>query len=182
MTNTHEQRATMTEIPHSPHGSHGRFMQLLEPVSAQLLRYVYSLTRNADEAKDITNETIVVALEQLSTLKTEQAFKSWMFCIARRLFLQQVQRKKRYVDVKNLPDTRTESCSPEISMETHLLYQAMEKLPPDQREAITLFDITGLSLEEVRQIQGGSLSGVKSRLVRGRKKLSELLGVINDMH
>lgn len=177
-----EQQTSMTEIQAPSFDRHERFMQLLEPIGTKLLRYAYSLTRNADEAKDITNEAIVIALEQFPSLNNEQAFQSWIFCIARRLFLKAVKRKKRYVDVQNVPDDRPDPHSPETTMEAHLLYAALDKLPADQREAVVLFDITGLNLVEIQEIQGGSLSGVKSRLARGRKKLAELLGVINDMN
>ena len=49
------------------------------------------------------------------------------------------------------------------------------KLPPKQKEALVLYEITGLTLKEIREIQGGTLSGVKSRLKRGRNSLSELM-------
>lgn len=45
-----------------------------------------------------------------------------------------------------------------------------------------LFEIVGLSLNEIQTIQGGSLSGVKSRLVRGRKHLARIMGVENPTH
>ena len=61
-------------------------------------------------------------------------------------------------------------------MEVVLLYRALDELSASQREAVVLFEISGLSLEEVREIQGGSLSGVKSRISRGRQRLAELLG------
>ncbi len=51
----------------------------------------------------------------------------------------------------------------------------MASLPEKQREALALFEISGLSIEEVREIQGGSLSAVKMRLVRGREQLALLL-------
>jgi RNA polymerase sigma-70 factor (ECF subfamily) len=56
-----------------------------------------------------------------------------------------------------------------------LLYEALQKLPEEQREAIILFEISGFSLKEVQQIQGAGLSAVKSRIVRGKKKLARLL-------
>jgi RNA polymerase sigma-70 factor (ECF subfamily) len=60
-----------------------------------------------------------------------------------------------------------------------MLHAALGRLPGTQREAIVLFELAGLSLEDVREVQGGSLSGVKSRIVRGRRRLAELLGA-ND--
>ena len=45
------------------------------------------------------------------------------------------------------------------------------------RETVVLFDVSDLSLEEIRRIQGGTLSGVKMRLKRGRERLARVLGV-----
>jgi DNA-directed RNA polymerase specialized sigma24 family protein len=45
-------------------------------------------------------------------------------------------------------------------MEVEALYRAMKRLPEKQREAVSLYEISGFSLAEVQQIQGGSLSGV----------------------
>jgi RNA polymerase sigma-70 factor (ECF subfamily) len=56
-----------------------------------------------------------------------------------------------------------------------VLDRALARLPEKQREAVILFEISGFSLAEIREIQGGSLSGVKSRIVRGRDNLANLL-------
>jgi len=45
------------------------------------------------------------------------------------------------------------------------------KLPDKQREAIVLFELSGFSIEEIRELQGGTISGVKMRLKRGRNQL-----------
>ena len=49
--------------------------------------------------------------------------------------------------------------------------RALSGLPPVQREAIVLHDVEGFSVEEVGEMQGVTLSAVKSRLTRGREKL-----------
>jgi RNA polymerase sigma-70 factor (ECF subfamily) len=56
-----------------------------------------------------------------------------------------------------------------------VLHRPLDSLEERQRETVILFEISGLSLEEIRAIQGGSLSGVKSRLVRGRQRLAEVM-------
>jgi len=63
------------------------------------------------------------------------------------------------------------TCQADIDM----LYKAMAKLPEKQREAVSLFDISGFSLAEIQQIQGDSLSAVKSRVTRGRQALAQIL-------
>jgi len=49
--------------------------------------------------------------------------------------------------------------------------RALEGLKPVQREAVVLHEIEGFSVEEIAEMQGVTLSAVKSRLTRGREKL-----------
>ena len=72
-----------------------------------------------------------------------------------------------------IPDSQP---SAEVAMDVQLLYEALDNLPVKQRDAVILFEITGFSLEEIRAMQGGTLSGVKARVARGRRKLAKLLG------
>ncbi|NJK87832.1 MAG: hypothetical protein HC906_19560 [Bacteroidales bacterium] len=55
--------------------------------------------------------------------------------------------------------------------EFRLVYEKILSLPEKTSEALILFHISDLSIEEIHKIQGGSLSSVKSRLKRGREKL-----------
>ena len=59
--------------------------------------------------------------------------------------------------------------------EFSLIYEKIMSLPQKTAETMILFHISDLSLEDIRSIQGGSLSGVKLRLKRGREKLLEKL-------
>lgn len=59
--------------------------------------------------------------------------------------------------------------------DVEILYKALDKLPEKMKTTVIMYEISGLSLEEIREIQGGTLSGVKSRLVRGRTMLKEIL-------
>src|SRR5439155_5929322 len=97
---------------------------------------------------------------------------------ARRLYYRRTKRKKIWVafgkETERIPDDRTPS--PDARLDTEALDRALARLPEKQREAVILFEISELSLAEIREIQGGSLSGVKSRIVRGREKLALLLG------
>jgi RNA polymerase sigma-70 factor (ECF subfamily) len=60
---------------------------------------------------------------------------------------------------------------PDTNHDVKLLNELLSKLPDKQREAIVLFELSGFSIEEIRDLQGGSLSGVKMRLSRGRDQL-----------
>lgn len=55
------------------------------------------------------------------------------------------------------------------------LHHALAQLPDPQREAIILFEITGLSIKEIMNLQDSSESAVKQRLSRGRKTLAMIV-------
>ncbi len=152
------------------------FTRLLAPVQDKLLRFAYTLTRNRDDAQDITAEAVLLGYEQFHTLRDEALFKTWMFTIAQRVFYRALRRSKRFIPLADSDEQTSSMPLPERSAEVSLLYAALDRLPREQRETVVLFEIVGLSLEEIQAVQGGSLSGVKSRLVRGREKLKHLLG------
>lgn len=172
----------MASAPETPHD---RYIRLFMPLADSLLRYAYTLTRNRSDAHDVTSEAMLRGYEQFPQLRNEAAFKAWMFTIVRRVFLQRVERGKRFEAFNprthdHAAHTPTPEASTEASTEAALLYAALDRLPREQRETIVLFELLDFSLEEIRAMQGGSLSGVKSRLVRGRAKLAHLLGAKND--
>lgn len=152
-------------------------MRLFEPLRPRLARFAAATTADREEARDLVAETTLIAYEGFATLRDEKAFLSWLFTIASRLVAKRGIRAKyhgRYDDdaVSRRPDTGS---SPETSAEIALLYKALATLPDEQREAVILFEIADLPLKEIAGIQGASLSSVKSRVTRGRQKLSQML-------
>ncbi len=162
-------------------GGRERFVRLLDGVRGRLSAYCRAMTRNADDAEDLASETIVTAYERLDDLRNDTAFVSWIFTIATRLNSRRQRRAKFFglFDQERAEGIRYAGTAPDVSAEIRMLYDALGRLPAKQREAVVMFEISDLSLEEIREIQGGSLSGVKSRVTRGRERLAELLGVPN---
>jgi len=156
-----------------------RFLRLLSPVRQRLSAYARAMTRDRDEAEDLAAETILVAFESLEKLRNDDAFTGWLFTIATRLHNRTRRRRKFFgaFDRDRAEGIQDRGTAPDVSAEIRMLYEALEMLPENQREAVVLFEIADLTLEEIREIQGGSLSGVKSRVARGREKLAQILGV-----
>ncbi len=154
-----------------------RFCALVEPHIEAVGRFVHVLTRNREEARDIVGDVVLTAFEKLDTLKNEKASASWLFSIARNAVYQRKRRQKfwGFFDETKAGEQRSEAALPDVTADVALLYEALAHLPEVQREAITLFEIAGLSLEEIREIQGGTLSGVKSRIARARTELKKRL-------
>src|ERR1035437_2451287 len=159
-------------------GKHERFMACLTPCLARLSRYCHALTKDTEEGRDLLSDAILLAYENFEKLRAPEAFTSYIFITARRLYYRRARRKKMWgvfgSDTEQIEDHR--ATSPELRLDLEALDRALARLPEKQQEAVILFEISELSLKEIREIQGGSLSGVKSRIARGREKLAELLG------
>jgi RNA polymerase sigma-70 factor (ECF subfamily) len=154
-----------------------QFMKLYEPAHARLARYVQTLVWNKEEASDIISETVLRAYESFEKIRNSGSFMFYLFTIARRLTYKMEKRKRLWVSYDHAvkEDIADTSGNPEIRTEMNEFKKALNRLPARQKEAIVLFEISGFSLAEIREMQGGSLSGVKSRLVRGREELGKML-------
>ncbi|MBC8144755.1 MAG: RNA polymerase sigma factor [bacterium] len=154
------------------------FLRQLLPLRDRLSHYARAVARTREEADDLVGDTILAALEGFGALRSHDGFASYLFRIASRLYKRRRWRRRLFgeLDADRSETLQSTTQSPETSTEVVLLYQALDALPVAQREAVVLFEISGLSLEEVRVIQGGSMSAVKSRVSRGRQQLARLLG------
>ena len=153
-------------------------MELFLPVRDRLNRFARAMARTAEDADDLVSETVLIAFEGFDTIRDPQAFLSFLLTIAVRRHRSTIGRRKFFGEYDEGAAGRIPhpGPSPDAAAESAMLHAALGRLSGPQREAVVLFELAGLSLEDVREVQGGSLSGVKSRIVRGRRRLAELLG------
>lgn len=153
------------------------FMLLYNESHVRLSRYVQSVVYSKSDVKDIISETVLRVYERFENIEKKESFIYYLFKTASRLITELHKKQNRYIEIDEdvimqLPDNNIETAQ---SMEVKDLYQALSRLPLRVREAIVLFEIEGFSQEEICNIQGGSLSGVKSRINRGRDSLKKIL-------
>jgi RNA polymerase sigma-70 factor (ECF subfamily) len=155
-----------------------RFLALLEPVYPRLSRYALAITRNREEAKDLVSEAVLVALERFDTIRDEASFAGFLFRIVLRTHRHWHYRERLKTPFNKASAEAIEDSgvAPDKSAEIAIVMSALERLPVKVKETVLLFDVADLSLEAVREIQGGTLSGVKSRLRRGHETLRKILG------
>jgi RNA polymerase sigma-70 factor (ECF subfamily) len=155
---------------------HGKFIELYQPVHRQLSSFCRAISGNKENAEDLMNDTILVALENINKLKNTEAFKSYIFSIASNLNKMRFRRSKFHAafDEKEISKIADNS-NPEYVADFRIIYDAILALPEKTSEALILFHISDLSIEEIQKIQGGSLSAVKLRLKRGRERLLKSL-------
>ncbi len=157
-------------------------MELYTPCHQAFMGYCRGLTGNREDARDLAGEAVLIVFENLGKLRKRDSFKAYLFGVARRLQLHHYRRGKFRGDYSEAaaerlpsPDTETDGLH-----DVEFLYRLLDKLPPKQREALVLFELSGFSLEEIRQLQGGTVSGVKSRLMRGREQLRLWINPTDD--
>lgn len=153
------------------------FMELYGPLHNRLSRFIQSMVWNREDARDLLSETILKTYEKFYTIRNKESLLYFMFTVAANLI-------KKYRHKSSLKIVMTEShmnqrmdsgnsIYDKIALQE--LYQMMEQLPAQQKEALVMYEISGVTMEEIAKIQGGTLSGVKSRIARARQKLIELM-------
>jgi RNA polymerase sigma-70 factor, ECF subfamily len=155
------------------------FLELFEPVKDNLWRFCLSLSRNRVDAKDLLQDTIENAYKNFDKLSHHIAFLSFLFTIASRISRTKFNKESKF-DFKDDPDFESlvaDNVSQDVMADIMILYEALDMLPPEQKEAIILSDIMGYPRAEICKIQEIELETLKKRLYRGRIKLAELLGV-----
>ncbi|HEV2582416.1 MAG TPA: sigma-70 family RNA polymerase sigma factor [Ktedonobacteraceae bacterium] len=178
-------------IIRSQQGDVGAFNQLV-------LRYqqaVYTLTLrmlgDRDVAADVTQETFLAALRAIQSFRHGSSFRAWLLRIASNQSCDHWRRTHRHpVDsLESLTDedepyasgviaaltTTDRQDNPEEALLDQELQQViqdgLESLPLEQREAVVLCDIEGLSYEEIALATQTTLGTVRSRIARGRGRL-----------
>ena len=154
--------------------SETEFWKLVEENRAPLWRFSLGLTRSHDEAADLMSDAVVSAHTSFPKLQDRSKFRSSLFTIALRIFKRRRWRARIFGTLEEA-EHHADTQQRESQHDLDELKRALAALPEKQLEAVLLFEISGLSLEEIREIQGGSVSGVKSRLVRGREALRAIL-------
>jgi RNA polymerase sigma-70 factor (ECF subfamily) len=141
-----------------------------------LRAFAISLTRDADRAGDLVQETVLKAISKQEQFEAGTNMQAWLFTILRNQFCS--DRRKSLREVEDVDGSYAEVLisvpDQEDRIMLHDLEIALSKLSRVQREAIMLVGADGLSYEEAAQALGCAVGTVKSRVNRARKCLVEL--------
>jgi RNA polymerase sigma-70 factor (ECF subfamily) len=155
-----------------------RLIRLLRPIHPQAVATARRLSRSAHDGDDLYQEAVLRAYDKLNGLRDESRFRSWFFATLLSRHRSSVRRPRReWLPIEDMLGRRDEPVGEdgalweEERLRADRAVRALAGLKPEQREAIVLHDIEGFSVEEVAEMQGVTLSAVKSRLTRGREKL-----------
>jgi RNA polymerase sigma-70 factor, ECF subfamily len=149
------------------------FRQDVEATIPALRRYARALTRNADTADDLVQDTLVRAL------RSEHLFhggdvRSWLYTILTNLNRNRLRSLARRPALSSLEDNDApDLAGPEAGARD--IERALATLVEDQRDALLLVVLEGLTYREVAEVQGVPIGTVMSRLARARVQIKGYL-------
>lgn len=149
------------------------FRQDVEATIPALRRYARALTRNAETADDLVQDTLVRAL------RSEHLFhggeiRSWLFTILTNLNRNRLRSLARRPIAKSLTDEDApDLAGPEAGYRD--IERALALLVDEQRHALLLVVLEGLSYREVAEVQAVPIGTVMSRLARARAQIKAYL-------
>jgi RNA polymerase sigma-70 factor, ECF subfamily len=174
-------------------GDLAAFNWLVLRYQTRVYNLCYRMLSDPDAAADTTQDAFLSAYKAIGRFKGEQ-FKTWLFRIATNACLDVLRSRKRK-PTQSL-DSRTAEAEedageplqvadldPSIDPEAQtlraevvqIIQRGLDALPDDQRIALVLVDVQGLSYEEAAAIDGTNLGTVKSRINRARTKMRDYL-------
>ncbi len=149
----------------------------LEGMRPRLYRVAFAWTHNRSLAEDLTQDTLVKALQAARQLRELESLDAWLFRIMsncrRDHFRNQVSTEN--VDNYDLVDERTPETRSSEQQLIQKVRDSVEALPETHRQTLTLVDIEGFSYMETASILEIPVGTVMSRLSRARARLRKLL-------
>jgi len=144
-----------------------------------LRAFAISLSGNIDRADDLVQDTLLRAMANIDSFTAGTNMSAWLFTILHNLFRSEYRKRRREVeDVDGLHVDSLKSPPQQHSrLEFEEFRRALEKLLPDQREALILVGASGFSHEEAAAICECAVGTIKSRVHRARMRLVELLSI-----
>ncbi len=159
-----------------------RFKRELLAALPNLRAFAVSLVGRHDRADDLVQDTIMKAWAKQESFEIGTNIKAWLIKILLNSFYSQMRKNGR--EVQDSDGILTERLSVHPSQHGALDLQdfriALNRLPPDQREAIILVGASGFSYEEAAEICNCAVGTIKSRVSRARQRLQELLGITGE--
>jgi len=170
-------------------GDQASYGLLVQRYQSKIFAVAYGVLRHREDAREVAQEAFIKAYRNLPSFRRDSSFYTWIYRITVNLaidFQRKAHRKREttFEDVKLGPDEINSTAgrptgSPGKKLEEKQLGEAIrgaiEQLPADQRTAIILREVQGLSYKEIAETMGCAEGTVMSRLYYARKKLQEML-------
>jgi len=168
-------------------GDEEAFVEAFQLYKDFVYTLAFKLLNDKAEAMDVTQEVFITLFRKVGSFRGESSLKTWLYRVAINQATNRNRWWKRRFRHKTLslqidsPKIVVQSRSPSPAGECYsrelqrALQKSLQKLPFDQRIAVTLRDLESLTYEEIAELTNTNIGTVKSRIARGRERLRTLL-------
>ena len=136
--------------------------------------WALALTRNKAAADDLTQDVATKALVAKDCFIPGTNFSAWVHRIMINHFISSVRNRREFTDMDNVPDFAIPAAHEDRTALRELGW-ALDRLPPDQREAIFMIVLQEKSYEAASEVTGCAIGTLKSRVHRARLQLRAYL-------
>lgn len=165
-------------------GDADAFEALVRRYQARVISLARGVSRNAADAEDLAQEVFVRVFRSLRSFRGDSAFRTWLYRIAvnatRSAHSKRARQQPVWGDsgadderVFDPPDGTPDVETSLVRRDT--IQRALNELPPELREAVTLRDVHGLDYREIAEATGAPIGTVESRIFRARQRLRRSL-------
>jgi len=155
-----------------------KFREELVSLLPKLRRFARALTRHPADADDVVQLAVERALTRTEQWRPGSSLLNWMLGIVRNAWIDELRVRKRRSEVFVADDNaalQVGESPTDRDIELWSIQRGLECLPDEQRLAIALVLVEGLSYAEAAELMGVPIGTLTSRLARGRSTLESLL-------
>jgi RNA polymerase sigma-70 factor (ECF subfamily) len=164
-------------------GNVAAFSYLVDKYQNMVYVLALKLLKKPEEAEEMAQDTFVKAYQKLDTYEGKSKFSTWLYSITYNACISEL--RKRRIEFSSLDDQRITE-QDEIRMHDYFsetkkedqeryLNQALSRLPEDDQVLVTLYYYENQSMDEISLITGLTVSNIKVKIHRARKKMYSLL-------
>lgn len=148
---------------------------LAEAFYDPVFRTAMALTRDRDEAEDLTQETFAASLKAIHSFRGESGLFTWLVAILRRLRLNRLRGGRRMQVVADVGEKAAPAEDADRRYAREELQAALERMDEEGRLILSLFHVEELTYQEIAQAMQTPIGTVKSRLHEARRRLKNLI-------
>lgn len=158
-------------------GDHEAFVRLMERHERQVLYFIRRFIERPEAALDAHQELWLDVFRGLPALRCPEAFRVWLYRLAHARAARFIRREMaERALVEPLEEVHAEASEePWSETDAEEVHRALARLPPQQREALTLHYLRELTVDEIAEATGCPPGTIKSRLHHARAAMRQIL-------
>jgi RNA polymerase sigma-70 factor (ECF subfamily) len=160
-------------------GNKQAFAFIINRYKNKLFAIILRMVKNPEDAKDLVQECFIKIYEQLGKYVGNGSFSSWLYRVSINHCMDEFRKKKFQLVELSGEKLEDRALTPEIVYLQKEKYKQLEELlsilPSEDRMVILLKYTQDLSYEEISDLLGLSVSSIRNKIHRGKKKMREQL-------